>query len=166
MERNDIFGISSNGLKLINDWLSHIDKGYIVGAIFLDLNKALDVVDHEILLQKLAFYGVRGTTLRWFEPYISNRFESIVDGLKMSSCQSVKSGVPPGSVLGPVLSLIFINDMPLHLQTDIDIYADDTITHTAGRKLEVNVPKLQISEGELNTWCIKNNMGVHYDKTH
>ena len=56
--------------------------------------------------------------------------------------------------------------MPLQLQTDTDIYADDTITHTAGKKLEVVEPKLQISAGDFNTWCIDNNMGVHYGKTH
>ena len=56
--------------------------------------------------------------------------------------------------------------MPLQLQTDTDIYADDTITHTAGKKLEVVKPKLQISAGDFNTWCIDNNMGVHYGKTH
>ena len=54
-------------IKLINGWLSHIDKGNIVGAIFFDLKKAFDVVDQEMLLQKLTLYGVRGTSLRWFE---------------------------------------------------------------------------------------------------
>ena len=84
----------------------------------------------------------------------------------MSSRQTIKSGVPQVSVLGPVLFLIFINAMPLHLQTDTDIYADDTITHTAGKKLEVVEPRLHMSAGDLNTWCIDNNMGVHYGKTH
>ena len=72
-------------VKLINDWLSHIDKGNIVGAVFFDLKKAFDVVDHEMLLQKLAQYGVRGTSLRWFESYLSNRSQCVVDGLKVSS---------------------------------------------------------------------------------
>ena len=69
-------------------------------------------------------------------------------------------------MLGPVLFIIFINDMPLQLQTDTDIYADDTITHTVGKKLEVVEPKLQNRAGDFNTWCIHNNMGVHYGETH
>ena len=99
---------------------------------FFYLRKAFDVVDHEILLQKLAIYGVKGTSLRWFESYLSNRSQCIVDGLKMSSPHTIKCGVPQGSVLGLVLFLLFINDMPLHLKTDTYIYAGDTITHTAG----------------------------------
>ena len=69
-------------------------------------------------------------------------------------------------MLGPVLFLIFIKDMPLQLQTNTDIYADDTFIHTAGIKLEVVEPKLQISAGDFNTRCIDNNMGVHNGKTH
>ena len=119
-----------------------------------------------MLLQKLALYGVRGTSLRWFESYLSNRSQCVVDGLKGSSRQSLESGVPQGSMLGPVLFLIFINDMPLQLQTDTDIYADDTIIHTIGKKLEVIEPKLHNSADDFNTWCSDNKMGVHYGKTH
>ena len=110
------------------------------------------------------YMALRGTSLRWFESYLSNRSHCIVDGLKMSSRQTIKIGILQESVLAPVLFLIFINDMPLHLQTDTDIYADDTITHTAGKRIVVVEPRLQMSAGDFTTWCIDNNVGVHYGK--
>ena len=111
-------------IKLINDWLSHIDRGNIVAAIFFDLKKAFDVVDHEILLQKLALYGVGGTSLHWFESYLSNRSQCVVDGLKVSSPHSVKSGVPQVSSSVPYI----------YKRHATSAANGHTITHTAGKK--------------------------------
>ena len=124
------------------------------------------MVYHEIFLHKLALYGIKGAALNWFKSFLSDRSQCIVDGLIMSSHQSIKSGAPQGSVLGPLLFLIFINDMPLHLDADIDLYADDTINHCTGKTTDIIEPKLQVSTCDFNTWCTGNNMGVHYGKTH
>ena len=114
-------------LKAAND-----DK--LTGCVIVDFRKAFDLVDHKILYNKyilynkLKCYKCDKNCLSWFESCLSNRTQCVSLNNKLSTTASVKCGVPPGSILGPLLCLIFINDLPLVLQdyVVVDLYADDT----------------------------------------
>jgi len=88
---------------LFDSLVTNMDNGLITGGIFLDLSKAFDTVNHEILLRKLSHYGIRGISNHWFKSYLSNRTQFIKYNSVESSTISVSCGVPQGSILGPLL---------------------------------------------------------------
>ena len=125
-------------LYVVDCWRKAIDDSKFVVAGFLDLAKAFDCVNHNILLDKLARYGVVHSSQTWFKSYLSNRMQSVKFGGSLSKWGAVRVGVPQGSILGPLLFSIYINDLPnvvKHLK--IHMYADDTQLHCCGADLNV-----------------------------
>ena len=114
-------------LKNCEDWYDAMDNGEITGLVYVDLIKAFDTVDHSILCQKLEHYIVENRKLSWFKSYLNNRRQFCrVNGVD-SKIETIEPGVPQGSCLGPLLFLLYINDLPQALSTSsVSMYADDT----------------------------------------
>ena len=128
---------STSLLNTTNTWLVNMDQGLINGVIFLDLKKAFDTVDHEILIKKLELYGIKGNSLRWFISYLSDRTQVCKVGTTTSSKKYIKTGVPQGSNLGPLLFILYVNDLPNCLSNSIPaLFADDTNVTTSGPSVE------------------------------
>ena len=134
-----------------------IDKGNLAVGVFVDFQKAFDTVNHKILLHKLEHYGVRGIANNWFSSYLSNRQQYVSIGSTNSEIKPIIHGVPQGSVLGPLLFLIYINDLNRCIRfSTTRHFADDTnLLHViCYSKLRNRNPlrKLNIDLKSLNQW--------------
>ena len=116
-------------INTVHNFASALNNREQIDAILLDMSKAFDTVPHERLCHKLSLYGIRGTTLRWIRSFLTGRTQKVILNGQESRTTKVSSGVPQGSVLGPLLFIIYINDMPNNIASNIKLYADDALLY-------------------------------------
>jgi len=154
-----------NLLHLVNTIGQAInDDKYCIG-IFLDLKKAFDVVPHDILLKKLSKLGVNGTALNWFASYLSNRKQKVDINGNISSSKNLDISVLQGTILGPILFLCFINDLPNATTLDSRLFADDTACTHAHSHLPTLIDFANTEIQKLANWFRANKMAVNISKT-
>ena len=168
---NNQFGFRSGSstenavVKICNDISNHLNDNKLVCSIFLDLKKAFDTVNHNILMQKMYKYGIRGNTFQIFKDYLQNRKQyTVINGTK-SSCEPISCGIPQGSILGPLLFLIYVNDINKTSNFEITLFADDSylsLSDYSPTKLEIDV---NTELTKVKSWLELNKLSLNVQKT-
>ncbi len=140
-------------LYITNSINKSFDEGSDAIGIFMDISKAFDRVSHKALMFKLKQIGITGRLLKWFKSYLSNRKQRVIINGSISKTQKVNAGVPQGSVLGPILFLIFINDIVEQVQNDIRLFADDTFLFRVCTNIQTAVQSLNDDLKQIATWA-------------
>ena len=139
-------------INVIDDWSKCLEKGLQVDSFVLDFEKAFDTVPHELLKLKLHSYGVSKQVLNWISAFLSNRSQSVVVNGSSSNKADVLSGVPQGTVLGPILFIIFINDIVKCVDSQIRLFADDCVCYRVIRNIS-DCLALQKDIDRLGKWA-------------
>ena len=148
----------------LSDFMKHeISNGNYAGMVLIDLQKAFDTVDHRIMLDKLRAIGV--TSIDWFQSYLSNRIQCVeVNGVR-SEFLPITCGVPQGSILGPQLFLLYINDLSISVDCQLSLYADDSALFFAHSDPSVIANRLSTELSSCWKWLINNKLSLHAGKT-
>ena len=149
-----------------------LDRSEIVLSVLLDCSKAFDCVDHSILLEKLKRYGITSSACKWIESYLNHRMQSVRVGIATSNQHLVPNGVPQGSILGPLLFCIFINDVTSAITDDnvkIYMYADDVQLQMRSKgdagSIELSKTALSTQLNRVLEWTIMNKLKLNAEKS-
>ena len=153
-------------LDATNSWYINMDRKMFNLVVFIDLKKAFDTVDHDILLKKIELYGIKGDALSVLTSYLTDRNQKCQVNGYLSSERNIKCGVPQGSILGPLFFLIYINDLPNCLtNTEARLFADDTNITAAGNNIKEVEGAINSDLENLYKWLTANKLSLNVTKT-
>jgi len=151
-------------LKVLDEWTEALDDGYSIDCVYMDFQKAFDTVPHKRLISKVKAYGFSECMLNWIESFITGRTQKVrIDG-EMSEAKEVISGIPQGSVLGPFLFVLFVNDMPDLVRSMLYLFADDNKVYKVIKHPITDRAELQIDLNKLYEWSNIWLMKIHPEK--
>ena len=147
--------------------LKGFDDGLVTGMILIDLQKAFDTINHYILLNKLSIIGFSDHAVKWSQSYLSNRKFTVNLENSFSEVSKILCGVPQGSILGPLLFLIYVNDMPMAVKCNLFLYADDTCLVFQSKNVQDIKKQLNEDFANICDWFVDNKLSIHFgeDKT-
>ena len=153
-------------LTMYDRWVKAASEGQVTGVVLVDLSAAFDLVSPDLLIQKLRIYGFKEDILSWLTSYLTNRSQAVWIDHVFSELKPNSLGVPQGSNLGPLLFLIFFNDLPDTIQESVDCYADDSTLGATGRNITEIGRKLTDDCNNLSDWMASNTFKLNAGKTH
>ena len=161
------FSTSSALLNITEDWVKSIDDGEYIGLVMLDLRKAFDTVNHNIIIDKLPNFGMNDHVIKWFRSYLNDRSHITGVNGSMSNDQKSLCGIPQGSILGPLLFILYVNELPKYVNNvKVSMYADDTAIYYSSKDVNDIVRIMNNDLNNVDNWLASNKLSLNVNKTH
>ena len=152
--------------RVIDDWLCNMSDGNLTAVCSFDITQCFDTINHSILLKKMEYYGLQSENIKWFKSYLNEREQMVSCHNTLSGKSTISIGVPQGSVLGPLLFLIYVNDINRHVHLGAcNWYADDTLVYCSGSTMSELKHNIQQCVSDIHEWYDQNKLVINKSKS-